>query len=584
MNSTQLIPIFFATDDNYVPYLGVCIKSITENAHPMFNYKVHVLNPGLTKQNMDKLKLLETDFLKIEFNDVTSKIAPFKAELDENLRDYYSDAIYYRIFIPSMFPEYSRCIYLDADMVVLGDISRLFFTDLKGNWLGCVTDEIITSYPCFTEYANNAVGVPSKDYFNSGMLLMDIDAFRENHVETKFIKLLNKFNFNTICPDQDYLNVICKNNVLHLNNGWNKMSTKFKYRGDLFIVHYNMCRKPWLYSKVPYESYFWQYAGLTPFYEEILKVKSNFSKKQRVENIKATRKLKASALAICTEPNNFKQILNHTTIEDALSSESPFVQTQNLSPEERVALFEKVGGDYFNKDVKDDPSTVTLKNIDYLKKSPINKLKAFVANGIAKSYRKRIKKQTQLNIQGLENLKDLATGAILTSNHFSEIDNVALYWAVKEIKPKRKMWSVVREGNWAMPGIVGFFLKHCNTLPISSNYTNMTKLNKAITSILNKGDIILIYPEQALWPNYRKPRPQKLGAYFYASKNNVPVIPCFTTVDPVTNKFTLHIMPLIYPNKNLHYKQSASEMRDKCYALCVNKYEEVYGTKLTYNK
>ena len=63
----NLIPIFFATDDNYVPYLAVAIKSLADNAHPKFNYIIHVLNTGLSKQNITKLKSFETSFLKIEF-------------------------------------------------------------------------------------------------------------------------------------------------------------------------------------------------------------------------------------------------------------------------------------------------------------------------------------------------------------------------------------------------------------------------------------------------------------------------------------------------------------------------------------
>ncbi len=580
MTKDQIIPIFFATDDRYVPYLGVAIKSITENCHPMFKYQVHVLNTGLNKQNMDKIKTLETDFLKIEFNDISNKIAAIKATLDENLRDYYSDAIFYRIFIPSMFPQYDRAIYLDCDIVVIGDISRMFFTDIKGNYLASVLDEVAPSNPVLVKYVEKAVGVPINQYFCSGVILFDLLAMREHQIEHKFIGLLNKYNFDTIAPDQDYLNVICKNKVYYLHQGWDRQANKRKYNDDIYIVHYNMFRKPWLYKKVPYESYFWQYAAMTPFYNDILKTRDSFTKEQKAANIKGARKMIYSCSMMLQNPITFKSILDKMSIEEAL--EMPTVKNlEELSIPERIEQFEKLGGEFFNTDVLIDPPTKPLKNVDYLKKNPIHKIQAWIANSIAKSYRKKLKKQLNVKIEGVENLKDLKTGAILTHNHFSTADSIPVYWAINEIKPKRKMWTIVREGNWNMPGLTGFFLKHSNTLPISENYHNMVNLDKAITKLLNKKDIIVIYPEQAMWPDYRKPRPQKLGAFTYAFKNDVPVIPCFTTVND-KNEFTIHVMPLIYPDKTLNRKLGAIKMRDQNYECFVKKYEEVYGKKLEY--
>lgn len=581
MDESQTIPIFFATDNNYIPYLAVTIKSLIENCHPLFNYKIHVLNTGLSKLEMLKVKSLETKFVKIEFNNVVEKIAAIKATLDENLRDYYSDAIYYRIFIPSMFPEYKRAIYLDCDIVVLGDISRLFFTDMKGNWLASVPDEVAPSNQVMIDYVEKAVGVPIDQYFCSGVLLMDLDALREHQVENKFVGLLNKYNFDTVAPDQDYLNAICKDHVLYVHPGWDRQANKRKFHDNIYIIHYNMFRKPWLYKKVPYEGYFWQYAAMTPFYYEILHKKDVFTKEQRQKNIKGMRAMIATCQNITNQRITFKKVLEGTTVEEALKKDT-IKNFDDMSVEERIEELERLGGDYLNQDVNDDPPTKQLKHVDYLKRNPFKILQACFANSIAHSYRTKLKKQLNMKFEGIENLQSINSGAIITSNHFSPSDNVPIYWITKMMKPKRKMWTIVREGNWNMKGIFGYFLKHCNTLPLSQNYHNMTKLGKAVEKLVKRGDVVLVYPEQAMWPNYKKPRPQKIGAFYYASKNNVPVVPCFTTIDE-NGEYTTHIMNPIYPDKTMSPKVAAAKMRDENYKLCCKKYEEIYNKKLEYS-
>ena len=143
----------------------------------------------------------------------------------------------------------------------------------------------------------------------------------------------------------------------------------------------------------------------------------------------------------------------------------------------------------------------------------------------------------------------------------------------------------------AFKGLYGYFFRHCNTLPLSSNYNTMKNFNHAIDTILKRGDIVLIYPEQAMWWNYRKPRPHRVGASFYAAKNNVPIISYFITMkdglkkdelgDPI-QKYTVHILPLIYPDVSKTIKENEEEMTRKNYEAWVKVYEETYQTKLTY--
>ncbi len=319
----EIIPIFFATDDNYAPYLCVALKSITENCNKNFNYKVHILNTGLAKGLSEKyiqmIKNFETDYLKIEFNDVSKIIAPIKELLNKSLRDYYSDTTFYRIFIPKMFPEYHKVLYLDCDIVVLGDISELYHTDLKDNYLGAVTDEVVPSHPVLIRYVEEAVGVPNKDYFCAGIILFNLDAMREQKVDEKFIGILSNYNLTTVGQDQDYLNVICKGHVTYLHPGWDKQANKVPYKDKLYLIHYNMFSKPWRYKKVPYEKYFWKYAKKTPFYKEMLNSRKNYTKAQRDDDAARGAGMIELSLSIINSDRTFKKILENKTIDEAIA-------------------------------------------------------------------------------------------------------------------------------------------------------------------------------------------------------------------------------------------------------------------------
>jgi len=81
---------------------------------------------------------------------------------------------------------------------------------------------LVLDVPEFAAYATNAVGVPAHEYFNSGVLVMNLKKFREDDIEKKFLHLLETYNFDSVCPDQDYLNVLCRNDKVLLPIGWNK--------------------------------------------------------------------------------------------------------------------------------------------------------------------------------------------------------------------------------------------------------------------------------------------------------------------------------------------------------------------------
>ncbi len=270
---------------------------------------------------------------------------------------------------------------------------------------------------------------------------------------------------------------------------------------------------------------------------------------------------------------------------------------KNLSPEERMVLLESEGK--FDIDINDDPPTYELlpDEIYYEQKKLGTRVKFRFANwlshikinGFIKNGMFAIKE-----IKGLENWQKVKTGAILTCNHFGPTDTFIMQKVLKASK-KRRMLKVVREGNYTNPPVLKFFLRNCGVLPLSSNGQTMRKFLRAVDNILQVGDNILVYPEESLWPNYRKPRPLKDGAFKFAVKNNVPVVPVFITMEevPYYNKktkeyqpmltHTVHILEPIYPKEDLDRNANIAYMKNLNYDMCVKVYEDTYGEKLTYN-
>jgi lipopolysaccharide biosynthesis glycosyltransferase len=209
MKRKNEVNVFFASDERYLSYLAVAIKSLSDTAQGDYIYNVNVLSEGFGEKELSDLMPLLSEKVKVKVHDVKKKIGALREHLEFRLRDYYSVSIYYRMFIPSMFPELDRAVYLDCDLVLCDDVAKLYFTELDDNLVGAVTDESVITVPVFCDYVKRHIGLESEHgYFNSGVLLMNLDLMRCTGIENMFIRLLRKYNFNTVAPDQDYLNFL----------------------------------------------------------------------------------------------------------------------------------------------------------------------------------------------------------------------------------------------------------------------------------------------------------------------------------------------------------------------------------------
>lgn len=297
------VNIFFASDRNYLPYLAVAIASLSEHANKKYFYNVRILSEDLTKESLFGVIGNLKPNVSISVFSVADKIAHIKEELAKRLRDYYSDAIYYRIFIAEMFPSLKRAVYLDSDIVLNSDVAKLYFTEIGDNILGAVTDESVMSVPIFREYVKKHVKIKrAENYFNSGVLVMNLEKMREEQIKDQFIKLLCKYNFKTVAPDQDYLNFLCRGRIHYLEGGWNKHAiSENKIDSDkLYLMHFNMFNKPWKYSGVQNEELFWKSAENTAFAGELRLERESYDERKQKKDEKAAVKLLSAAKKITT--------------------------------------------------------------------------------------------------------------------------------------------------------------------------------------------------------------------------------------------------------------------------------------------
>ncbi len=264
---------------------------------------------------------------------------------------------------------------------------------------------------------------------------------------------------------------------------------------------------------------------------------------------------------------------------------------------QNIETFEKEGR--FNEDVEDDIPGRSIKpnEIDYLNKKLKNRIATHFSNKLAiKYFDGEIKKGNLIikNVVGFENyLAVRDKGVVITCNHCNIYDNYVVFKVLQKDLGRKHLWKVIKEANYtSFPGLFGKLFRHCNTLPLSSNRDTMKLFLTAMDTLLKRGEKVLIYPEQAMWWNYKKPRPFKPGAFRFAVASNAPVLPCFLTMcdsDKLApdgsyyQEYTLHIFPAIYSDTTLNEKENAKIMADKNFELWKICYETTYNKELTYS-
>lgn len=268
---------------------------------------------------------------------------------------------------------------------------------------------------------------------------------------------------------------------------------------------------------------------------------------------------------------------------------------------ERLQVIENIkkaiaNGDFNSKVELDDPVVTDEQREDIILKYDIfyrsisKKIKRIMARRIVNNYTKFFNYDTE--IIGKENLEGIDSGAIITCNHFNVMDSTIIRKLMIDLKKEKKLAIVIEESNVFLPGKYNLLTNNCNTIPLSTSHIYMRdKFYPAMEKRFKNKEWILIYPEEEMWFNYKKPRPVKAGAYHFAVKYDVPIIPCFIEMRERDEydengfkkiRFVLHIMPVIKPDDSMTQKEKREFLKDIDYKCKVEAYEKAYDKKLDY--
>jgi len=276
---TSRIPIVFAANNYYVPYMAAAIQSVMENAAHNRQYIIYILYQDITDDNISLLKNQITHFLQfsIEFINVNKYISKYNLFVSRHV----TVETYFRLLIPELLCEYQKAIYLDGDMICCTDIASLFDIDLGDHLFAAVRDLGVAWYysPNHSEgmktiYSSVLLQLKKPDeYFCGGMCVFNIQLIRKTISTDKLFELAVSREWQV--HDQDILNYLGEGKTILLHYHWNLMLTSnAKYLPEPLqneyneavenpkIVHY----KPWnCENYITHFELFWKYATRTPF-------------------------------------------------------------------------------------------------------------------------------------------------------------------------------------------------------------------------------------------------------------------------------------------------------------------------------
>ena len=304
--TNKVIPIFYACDDAFVKYTIVSISSMIKNASKDHKYHIYILHTEISDEMKEKALALANENFEISFENVSKYLKSISKKLP--VRHYYSKTTYYRLFIAPMFPKIDKAIYIDSDIIIQGDISKLYETDVSNYFLGACHEQAMEQVDVYGTYAENVVGVSRHEFFNAGLMLLNTKAFRDNKILDKFIYYLGVYDF-IVTQDEDYLNLICKDKVFWLSQAWNtELTDGIEYSYDVNganILHYIMVNKPWHYHNCRGAEIFWSYAKETSVYDNLKAELDAYTDEQRQRDKESADHLYQMAIDETNRDDNF---------------------------------------------------------------------------------------------------------------------------------------------------------------------------------------------------------------------------------------------------------------------------------------
>lgn len=278
MRRMTAINVSISINHQYTKYAYIMLTSLFAQHKEMpETVTVYVLQSDLTQEDKVLLRQLaekykqEVSFLQVDLGDYAAKLPTNKN---------WSGEMYYRLLLGELLPEdVTRILYLDVDIIVNKPLLEFFRMDMRGMQLAVADDPAIQGKFSVQQQKIFADFPEPIRYFNSGVVLMDMEKIRGHYTFADYCKVAEQFSYQLSNPDQDLLNYVHAGKVCYIDNSRFNVFSQLaeedscyeQIKEEAAIIHY-VGRKPWKYNGVHYsiERLWWDYAKLTPFYYELM--------------------------------------------------------------------------------------------------------------------------------------------------------------------------------------------------------------------------------------------------------------------------------------------------------------------------
>lgn len=233
--------VVYSTSDLYSELAATSIASLLENSKDAEEINIYVINIGISDgHRADLLNLAASYGRKLEFlEDMNVEdIAHTKINVGR-----WHISTFSRLFLLHVLPDnLDKVIYIDCDMIIRHSLQKLWNMDMEGTWCMSADD-------CRGKMYRKDIGIPLNSiYTNNGLMVIDLDAWRKNNVEEKFIDFINEYHGDITYMDQGVLNGVFQplKKVKLLPISYNAQTVCY----DLGYDGIQACRKPvWAYTK-----------------------------------------------------------------------------------------------------------------------------------------------------------------------------------------------------------------------------------------------------------------------------------------------------------------------------------------------
>ena len=294
------IPVVAISDNKLSFAVGALFVNLLETKDKTTFYElVAVLSPDVTKENIDKIKQVQ----KLYPNDCSVKIIQMDSRFDAipNKTGYIANACAYKMCLGEILPEYKKVVYLDTDIIVFGDLSELYDTDMDDAYIAGVHS--LFHYLYRRHFPERLQIADMACYINAGIMVMNLDKIRNDKIQTKLTKLIGTYNDSV---DQHIFNRVCYGHIKLVSPVYNTNRTHewlyehpeifigltpqqvIEVKEHPMIYHYTGPQKPWRYFDLRYSAVWLRYYKKSPFGDKNLDL---ISQKEEAERLAKERAL-----------------------------------------------------------------------------------------------------------------------------------------------------------------------------------------------------------------------------------------------------------------------------------------------------